>query len=145
MEHWELWLILCVALLICEIYTIGFFLGFLSIGALFACIVAAMAPKAVILQWVVFLIVSFILTIFSRQFFLKVIHRRRFQSNIYAIVGRTGRVVKDVDEDGGLISINGLTWSARCDKGIIKKGEKVLVVKPGTFLGVEAIEKGEGK
>src|SRR5689334_22873996 len=69
---WIFWLLLGVALIIAEVFTLGFVLLWFGVGALAAAIVGLIFPSGgFLLQFLVFAIVSIALTAMSRTIFAK--------------------------------------------------------------------------
>ncbi len=67
---WIFWIILGVALIIAEIFTFGFVLFCFGIGAFAASLIGALG-FGLTLQFLVFAVVSIVLTIMSRTIFAK--------------------------------------------------------------------------
>ena len=130
MVEWQLWLVLVMVLGVAEIITTGFFVLWFAIGAGAAALVAALGA-GVVVQLVVFLAVSGILVVFTRPVVHRFVEGRRpaYQTNVSALVGQTGVVVREVTPltVTGLIKVQGETWTAVTDGGSIPEGATVVV------------------
>lgn len=82
-------------------------------------------------QTVVFLIVSFVLLIFTRPFALKYVNKGAVRTNSEGLVGKKARVTVEINNDlsVGAAVINGQEWTARAAKEdvVIPVGEIVTV------------------
>lgn len=131
---WIAWLILGVALIIAEVFTLGFFLLWFGIGALAAGL-AAMLGAPVVIQFAVFAIVSVALTAMSRTIFAKYLthsDENTVKMGMDALPGQIGTVT--VASNGalheGAVKVYGSTWTAFPVDGesLLEEGEKVEVV-----------------
>lgn len=126
---WQLWLILAGICLIIESFTVGFFVFWFSIGAAFALIVSLFTSNIAI-QFVVFLISSTLLLIFTKPLIKKFVKNTETKpTNIYSIIGKEGIVLEDIESpySSGTVKVNGELWSATSDT-IIEKNSKIKVV-----------------
>lgn len=145
---WILWLGLGVALIIAEIFTLGFVLFWFGLGALAAAVVGflGLGPGW---QFAAFAFVSVALTAMSRTIFSRYLPHNdgdRMRSGIEALPGRVGTV-----SDGSKGALNeaavkvfGSTWTAFPLDGEreLTAGEKVEVVEvKGSSIYVRPIEK----
>ncbi len=84
-----------------------------------------------IVQLIVFLIVSFLLLYFTRPVALRYFNGKRVRTNVDELAGREAKVIETIDNFNGtgVASLNGLEWTARSEKDdeIIPAGEKVTV------------------
>ena len=83
-------------------------------GALVAAITAALhAP--VVLQVVLFLVISIVSFIFTRPLAVKYFNRDRVRTNVESLIGRQGVVISEINnvEGIGQIQVGGQEWSAR--------------------------------
>jgi membrane protein implicated in regulation of membrane protease activity len=145
---WWIWMILAVILVICEIFTVGFFLLWFGIGAFIAGILAliGLGPAW---QWGAFVVVSGILFSVTRRF--AELFTKAQPPNVGAdrIIGREGFVIEKIDcmKNTGLVRLGTEEWKARsADESVIFAGKKVKVVgQEGTHIIVETIKKGVRK
>lgn len=132
MDIWLIWVIIALVLFIIELFTAGFAIICLSIGAGGAAIAAAM-EASVEAQLLTFAVVSLLAIIAVRPLLKRLIYRggEKVATNSSAMVGKHGVVCSDVDGDdeSGRVIIEGIDWRARSlDGDLIPKGTKVVVV-----------------
>lgn len=135
---WYIWLIIAGIFLIFEIFTAGFLLFWLSIGALITMIVSFFTSNIAI-QTAVFVVSSTILIFATKPFVKKFAKTKTVKTNAFSIVGQNGIVIKDIDSinSKGQIKVDGEVWSAVGKNDInIEKGTEVEIVE---IKGVKAI------
>lgn len=127
------WLIAVTVLLLIEILTLGLTTIWFAGGALIAFFIALLSGPWY-LQWIVFIVVSFILLVFTRPIAWKYFNKQRIKTNVDALVGKEGRVLEEINnfKGTGTVSLNGQEWTARQDIQVageesIPKGKKVVV------------------
>lgn len=124
------WLIALAVLLVLEILTLGLTTIWFAGGALAAFLVS-LVSDSLILQIVVFLVVSFVLLFFTRPVASRYLNSKRTKTNYESLIGRDVKVLERIDNfnNTGLVLLNGLEWMARSvdDETIIEPGEKVIV------------------
>ena len=131
---WIFWLVLGVALIIAEVFTLGFVLLWFGIGAMAASLVG-MVGGGFLMQFLVFAIVSIGLTAMSRTIFAKYLTHSDEDSikmGVDSLPGRVGTVT--IASSGalkeGAVKVYGSTWTAYPIDGEteLQEGEKVEVV-----------------
>lgn len=132
MDIWLYWVILALVLFIIEMFTAGFAIICLSIGAAGAAIAAA-TDASIEIQLLTFAVVAIIAIIAVRPLLKRFFYRggEKVATNSSAMVGKHGVVCSDVDGDdeSGRVIIEGVDWRARSlDGDFIPKGTKVVVV-----------------
>jgi membrane protein implicated in regulation of membrane protease activity len=123
------WLILLIFLVFVEIITLGLTTIWFAGGALVAFIVS-LFYDSLILEAVLFVVVSLVLLFFTRPIVKKYFNSTRTKTNFEAVIGREALVTGTIDNinNSGWAVVNGLEWSARSVNGeIIEKGTKVIV------------------
>lgn len=124
------WLAALVILLLIEIFTLGLASIWFAGGALVAFLVSLFSGN-LILQIVVFIVVSFVLLYFTRPVAVKYFNNKRVKTNYESLEGSTGKVLETIDNFNGtgVVMVNGLEWTARSyeDSVIIAKNKKVLI------------------
>lgn len=137
---WQLWLIIAGIFFVIEIFTVGFFIFWFGIGALAALLVSIFFPQNLVLQIVVFLIVSIILLFATKPLVNKFTKKdKKIETNAYSIIGKTGIVTQDINPTHGVgqVKISNEVWSAKTsDNSIIEKGSQIEVV---SIDGVKAV------
>ena len=139
---WSIWLIAAAVFLIGEMATEGFLLLWFSIGALVAMIVSFFTASIVV-QFVIFLIVSFILLCATRPLAKRFLESKsKVESNVFSLIDQTALVIETIDskQSTGKVKVNGEVWKAISEERDINipEGEEVLVKKiDGVKLIVE--------
>lgn len=136
--HAIIWLILFVILVIFEIVTMGLTTIWFAAGALVA-FIASLLHATWWVQFVLFIIVSFVMLIFTRPFAVKYVNRHTTKTNVDSIIGMTGRVIAQIDNEqaSGYVTINGAEWAARSADGTIIPVDTIVKVK--SIEGVKVI------
>lgn len=140
MEVYYWWLIMAGFFMILELATEGFLVCWFGIGALGAMIVSFFAPENLLLQLIVFVLLSIILVLSTRKLTKKVTPKD-VPSNVYTILGKEAIVITEIDNinSKGQIKIDGDIWSARSDTSeVIPVNSKVEILR---IEGVKAIVK----
>lgn len=132
---WVLWAILGVVLIIAEIFTFGFVLFWFGIGA-FAAVLISWLGFGFGLQFLVFAIVSIVLTVLSRKIFAsfyKHDEANLIKMGIDTMPGQIGMVTSTSQGalKEGAVKVYGSTWTAfpADSSTILIEGEKVEVVR----------------
>lgn len=139
------WLAVMVIMLIIEIATLGITTIWFAGGALVA-FVLAMFNVPFLVQIFVFLIVSFILLIFTRPVAVKYFNKDRARTNVEGMIGRQAVVVSEVDNLQGIgrVTVGGHEWSARTTQdGIVLPVGAVVIVKNVNGVKLIVEEKAE--
>ena len=116
--YWVLWSILGAILIVAEIFTSGFVLLWFGIGALAAAFVGFIGVDSLVIQFMVFAIVSISLTAASRTIFLNYFSREKsgqsLRSGVDALPGKIGTVVSSSTGalHEGAVKVFGSTWTA---------------------------------
>lgn len=133
------WLIALVVFLIIEIITLGLTTIWFASGALIGFITAWLGMSLGI-QLAVFFVVSFVLLIFTRPVVQKRLNSSRIKTNVNSMIGKEGKVVKDIDNfnETGQIIVDGMEWMARAvdESEKIAAGQRVVIQE---IRGVKAI------
>ncbi len=120
MEPWMIWVGIGVICMIIEIFTPGFLFMSFGIGAILTGVVSILV-RGTAIQILVFAVITFILFLYLRKFSKKLISESSEETNIFALIGKTGMVVKEIPEDGkGYVKVGSEEWSA-----IAKNGKKI--------------------
>ena len=126
-----IWLGLFIILIIIEIFTVGlttiWFAGG-SLAALLANVLGADMP----IQIAVFLIVSWVLLIFTRPWAMKYLNKKRVKTNYESEIGKVIKLTQRVDNmnQTGKSVVNGQEWTVRSkdDGEILEAGTLAKVV-----------------
>ena len=139
-----LWLAAVVVLLVIEIATLGLTTIWFAGGALIAGIAAVVGAGRVV-QFVLFLIVSLILLIFTRPIAMRYLNTNRTRTNAESLFGKEAVVTQTIEnlKNQGQVIVGGIEWTARTDDNgnVI---EKDTVVEIERIEGVKLIVKKKG-
>ncbi len=108
------WLIAIAVLLLIEILTLGLTTIWFAGGALTAFLIA-LAQGSFYLQMAAFIVVSFVLLLFTRPVALRYFNNARTKTNVDAVIGAEGRVLEEINnfKQTGRVDVNGQEWTAR--------------------------------
>jgi membrane protein implicated in regulation of membrane protease activity len=124
-----LWLIILAILIFIEILTLGLTTIWFAGGALIAFIVSLFFDN-LLLEIILFLVVSMVLLYFTRPLVLKYFNPRRIKTNYEGVIGKVVIVTITIDNMNavGQVVVDGQEWSAKAlDDVVIEKGTKVKV------------------
>jgi membrane protein implicated in regulation of membrane protease activity len=130
---WILWAILGILLIVAEVFTAGFVLFWFGIAALAAAFVGLIG-FGVGFQFLIFIIVSAVLTALSRTIFDKYLaHSYELKSGVDSLPGQIGLIVsgsKGVLKSGE-VKVFGSIWTAYPAEGeeSLNEGERVEIVR----------------
>lgn len=112
-----IWLGLIILFLIIEIITVGLTTIWFAGGALVA-LLAGCLGLGIVGQVILFLVVSFVLLLFTRPVAVKYINPRRTRTNYEEAIGQEIRVIETIDNrmGTGKALLNGIEWTARSEK-----------------------------
>jgi len=132
------WLIICLALVLFEIVTMGLTTIWFAAGALAAFIIALFSLP-LWLQILVFVVVSLVTLVVTRPLAQKYINSKTTRTNVESMTGKVGKVEERIDniEASGRVMIEGNSWLARSKNDeVIEEG---VVVKVISVEGVKVI------
>ncbi len=111
------------------------------VGSVAAGIFSYFSPDEFYWQIGIFLIVSISLIPPTRTLAKRLNKASTQKSNVDALIGKTGKVIKVIDlDDGGKVQIGSEVWIAGADK-VIEEGKRIKVVSvSGARLHVEQAE-----
>jgi membrane protein implicated in regulation of membrane protease activity len=131
---WIFWVLLGVALIVAETFTLGFVLLWFGVGAL-AAAAAGVFGIGLLGQFLIFAIVSIALTAASRTIFSNLISRHdndALKMGMDALPGQIGTVTTASKGalNEGAVKVYGSTWTAYPEDDVeLVEGEKVEVVR----------------
>ena len=108
------WLIALVVFLVIEAATLGLATIWFAGGALVA-LIAAMCGAGIVIQIVLFLVVSLVLLFFTRPFAVRFLNKDTLKTNVDRVVGMEGVVTEEISNLAGTgkVSLGGNIWTAR--------------------------------
>lgn len=125
------WLVILVALVVIELLTMGLTTVWFAGGALVATL-ASLLHLPIILQIILFLVVSALLLYFTRPIAVKYFNKDRVRTNAESLVGRQAIVISEIDNLQGIgqVNVGGMEWSARtkADDEKLPVGAVVIVL-----------------
>lgn len=115
------WLVVLIACIIVEVMTMGLTTVWFAGGALVAVFVAALKGPLV-LQLVLFVVVSLLLLFFTRPVAVKYFNKDRVKTNADGLVGKVAVVTADIDNIHGVgqAVVAGQEWSARSSEDDVR-------------------------
>jgi membrane protein implicated in regulation of membrane protease activity len=130
---WILWLVLFLGLAAVETLTLDLLFLMLSVGAL-AALVATFVGAGLVLQVVVFAVVSLLMILLVRPVAVRHLRKgpRDQLNNIDRLVGASAVALEPVTAHSGTVKIGGDTWTARSSDG--------AALPVGTRLSVARID-----
>lgn len=127
-----LWLVLLAAFIIIEAATAQLVTIWFAAGA-FVALIASFFTESVLIQVVVFVIVSAITLAITRPLVKKVTETKKQATNADMYINQEGVVTEEIDnlEAKGLVKVKGSLWTARseADGETIPAGTLVTVIK----------------
>jgi len=137
------WLIVFVVLLLIEIATMGLTTIWFAGGALVA-FLASYIGFGIVVQVLVFLIVSILLLVLTRPLAVKFFNKDRQKTNAESLIGQKAVVREEINtlQATGRVEVNGMEWSAKTEESDIIATDTVVVIKgiQGVKLIVEKEE-----
>lgn len=130
LHSWIIWLILCGAFLIAEIFTVSFLMFWPGIGA-FLAFIASILGFSVPIQIGIFAISTILMLIFMKPLVKKLFKTKNIPMNNDAMIGKKALVLKEIDNinSKGQVKVNGELWSAISDNNeIIETNSTVEIV-----------------
>ena len=141
------WLAIFIVLLIIEIATMGLTTIWFAGGALVAAIASGLGA-GILIQWVLFLIVSLALLIFTRPMAVRYMNKGVPKTNVNSLIGERAVVIQKINnlEQTGQVRINDIEWMARTSSDEVTIPEHAIVTIEDV-QGVKLIvkEETEGK
>ncbi|MDF2537888.1 MAG: putative rane protein [Herbinix sp.] len=123
------WLIVLAVLIFIEIITLGLTTIWFAGGALVAFIVSLFFDNLLV-EVIIFLIVSLVLLYFTRPVIVKYFNPKRVKTNYEGVIGKEAMVLITIDNINatGQVLVDGQEWSAKSlDGNMIEKGSKVKI------------------
>src|SRR5207302_2894371 len=148
---WIFWAILGAVLVVAEIFTTGFVLLWFGIGALAAGLAGLLGVHSIVLQFLIFAIISIALTAASRTIFVNYFSREKaggdLKSGVEALPGQIGTVVSSSRGalQEGAVKVYGSTWTAFPIEGEepLEAGDRVEVARvQGSSIYVRRLDQG---
>jgi len=127
-EPWIIWVALGIFCVIVEIFTPGFLFLSFGIGAILTGLIALIIPS-ITFQILAFAVITLVVFILSRKFSKKFISSNYEDTNVKALIGKTGKVTEKIPaNEKGHVKIGGEEWVAVSkDNKEIPKDTRIIV------------------
>ncbi len=136
-DTWVIWIAIGIICIIIEIFTPGFLFLSFGVGAIITGLAAIIIPSLAF-QILTFAIVTFIIFMLSRKFSKKLISTNYEETNVKALIGKTGKVTKEIPaNEKGYVKIGGEEWAAVSKDN--KKIDKDMLVMVNDIEGNKVI------
>lgn len=125
------WIFLIIVTLVVELLTVGLVSLWFTLGAVCA-LVCHLLNLSLIIQWVVFVLVSVAGILLFRSFWLNKVKNEIIPTNADANIGKEVLVTEEIDNllNAGEVKVNGQLWSAKSlTNEKIEKNTKVVIRK----------------
>lgn len=134
------WLAVFVLLIVIELATMGLTTIWFAGGAM-AGFIASMLGANVVIQAVVFFVVSIVLLIFTRPFAVRYINSNKTKTNIDGLIGQEALVLEEINNirETGCARLEGKEWTARSVDDTVIPADTVVIVE--RIEGVKLIVK----
>lgn len=134
------WLAVFVLLIVIELATMGLTTIWFAGGAV-AGFIASMLGANVVIQAVVFFVVSIVLLIFTRPFAVRYINSNKTKTNIDGLIGQEALVLEKINNirETGCARLEGKEWTARSVDDTVIPADTVVIVE--RIEGVKLIVK----
>ena len=134
------WLAVFVLLIVIELATMGLTTIWFAGGAV-AGFIASMLGANVVIQAVVFFVVSIVLLIFTRPFAVRYINSNKTKTNIDGLNGQEALVLEEINNirETGCARLEGKEWTARSVDDTVIPADTVVIVE--RIEGVKLIVK----
>lgn len=134
------WLAVFVLLIVIELATMGLTTIWFAGGAV-AGFIASMIGANVVIQAVVFFVVSIVLLIFTRPFAVRYINSNKTKTNIDGLIGQEALVLEEINNirETGCARLEGKEWTARSVDDSVIPADTVVIVE--RIEGVKLIVK----
>lgn len=134
------WLAVFVLLIVIELATMGLTTIWFAGGAV-AGFIASMLGANVVIQAVVFFVVSIVLLIFTRPFAVRYVNSNKTKTNIDGLIGQEALVLEEINNirETGCARLEGKEWTARSVDDSVIPADTVVIVE--RIEGVKLIVK----
>ena len=134
------WLAVFVLLIVIELATMGLTTIWFA-GSAVAGFIASMLGANVVIQAVVFFVVSIVLLIFTRPFAVRYINSNKTKTNIDGLIGQEALVLEEINNirETGCARLEGKEWTARSVDDTVIPADTVVIVE--RIEGVKLIVK----
>ena len=127
-DPWIVWVAIGIICIIIEIFTPGFLFLSFGVGAILTGLAALIIPS-IAFQILTFAVITLVVFLLSRKLSKKMISADYEETNVKALVGKTGKVTQQIPtNEKGYVKIGGEEWAAVSkDNKEIAKDARVTV------------------
>ena len=142
MQDWLLWFLLAIGLFVGEMFTAGFWLACLAVGAAVAGIVGLIPGLGFVTQGVAFAVASIVSMAGLRPRLMHLLQLgpgSELRTGVDALLGKTGIVTERIGPGTtGRVKVEGEDWRGASDTSVLEPGTLVTIIQvDGTTLMVE--------
>ena len=111
-DPWIIWVAIGIICIIIEIFTPGFLFLRFGVVAIITGLAALIIPS-ITFQVLTFAVITLIVFLLSRKFSKKLISADYEETNVKALIGKTGKVTQEISaNEKGYVKIGGEEWAA---------------------------------
>jgi membrane protein implicated in regulation of membrane protease activity len=140
MEDWLIWFLGAIALFVAEMFTAGFWLACLAVGAVVAGFVALVPGLGPATQGITFAVSSLVSMVGLRprlMHYFQLGPGSDLRTGVDALLGKTGIVTERIGPGTGRVKVDGEDWRGASSE-VIEPGTPVTIIQvDGTTLMVE--------
>lgn len=143
MKDWLIWFLLAIGLFVGEMFTAGFWLACLAVGAAVAGIVGLIPGLGFVTQGIAFAVSSVVSMAGLRPRLMRLLQLgpgSELRTGVDALLGKTAIVTERIGPGSpGRVKVDGEDWrGASADATVIEPGTQVMIIQvDGTTLVVE--------
>ena len=130
-----IWFIAALIFGVIEIFTAGFVVLWFGVAAAIVGVLSLFGLNSLLLQSIIFAVLTLILVTLSRTFFKNVFkysEGKQYKTTMENLIGKTGIVTTTInnEQSTGRVLIEGQDWTARgIDSSVIEQNKKVVIVR----------------
>ncbi|MCL2053756.1 MAG: NfeD family protein [Oscillospiraceae bacterium] len=123
------WIVIIAVALVLEAATVSLISVWFAAGAV-AALIASSLTDSVLIQFIVFTLVSVVCVIYTRPFLKKFMQGKRTPTNSELNIGKSAIVIEEIDNERGLgrVKLDGVDWRA------ISGGNEVITVNTSVIV-----------
>ncbi|MCI8484172.1 MAG: NfeD family protein [Lachnospiraceae bacterium] len=123
------WLIVVVVMAVIEIITLGLTTIWFAGGALVA-FLASLFGANVLIQSILFVVVSILLLAVTRPLALEFFNKGRTKTNVESLIGKTAVVMQEINnlKAQGMVQVDGQEWTARAADETVIPAEALVEI-----------------
>lgn len=137
-----IWIFIAIVFVVLELITTSFFMVWFSVGSVVAAVLNYFGFDITV-QFTVFAIVSVILILSTRKFANKITPENSKKTTSDRLIGKTAKVLRKINNDTYVVSINGEEWSSHTNDSIDVDDIVKIVGINSIILEIEKFDKGD--